>query len=303
MSDHHGLLKQDRREKFARLKALLSERRTAEANALLGEYEACGQKWKGSYECGSPGCPNCRRRNANRERLRTERAFTGANNEDLALLTLVHGTTLDVSALGPLRRNFYDVTRKRFGALRSPASSWNGACTNGWWEVDALSAEQVPFLFSDRHRLLHELGAQFREGEPTWIITSHSIVYLNGMDLQEVRHGLSAFWPLAHQLDLRPFQHANPVEHNLREIAGYANKFSCIVELKSEEVRGGKVFEPWPISWEADLFSWLNSSQRSAREFTRFHIGQCTDLPVAVAYPKLQPMPSTWLHSLDYTYK
>ncbi|MXP42535.1 hypothetical protein GRI75_12880 [Altererythrobacter soli] len=221
------------------------------------------------------------------------RAFTGADNEDLGLLTLVHAATLDVEEIGDLQRKSHDVMRKRIGTLRSPCSPFNGFAANGWFEVDAVSAEHMAYLFPQRRQLLEELAIPLRYSDPTWIVTSHSIVYLNGMPLAEVKKSLSTMWELPSQMDLRGLRDWNRVEDNLEGIAGYATKFCCTVELKAD-VEGGKVFMPWPMNWEADLCAWMNSYQRDTRELLRFSIGQARVPVEPASVPLIEPMPFTW---------
>jgi hypothetical protein len=77
MSERDGVLRSSSREKFARLRSTLQERRSEDADQLLAEYDDCGRKWKGTYRCGSPGCPSCRRLLGNAEKLRVEGAGVG----------------------------------------------------------------------------------------------------------------------------------------------------------------------------------------------------------------------------------
>lgn len=301
MSERDGVLHSTPREKFARLRTALHERREARADILLGEFEDCGRKWKGSYRCGSPGCPTCRHLISNAEKLRAERAFLGADNDDLGLLTSVYATTTDLADIKTLKRRTYDVKRKRLEKLRSLDARWNDFAEEGWWELDAVGADHLPHLFPQRRALLETLGVNHRPDVATWVLTSHSIVYCGGLTHREIERAFVHTWSLPNQVHIRPFDLHYPVDFNVREIAGYATKFASTVELEGKDIRGGKVYYPWPVSWNADLFTWMYHNHRSARELLRFRIGQAK---LSVEYSSvtlLEPMPCTWLTSLDST--
>jgi hypothetical protein len=303
---HKGILKLTETERFQRLKRTLEQSGEAEKLALLDKLNGCEAKWKGSYECLSPACPGCRRRNVGRQKRETVQLFNGIENSEAALVTILLPGCRDVKEIGPIMTRAYDVTRKRIAAARVSTSRWDSFCARGWGEIDAIEPDNLPLLFSGRAEVIPLLApVSTDQTGPTWLPTIHAVAYLGSLSPGEVASELQKSWKLPGQVNVKPFDRLKSAILNLQGIASYANKFTCTTDLKAEDVVGGKVTEPWPSAWEGSLFSYFNSLQRNAFEFLRMSFGQKSlknpDELHYVSDEEDEPMPVTCSFSVDYT--
>ncbi len=254
---------------MARLRAALLETKTDSAQALLYDLDTCRVDWKGRYPCRSPICSHCRWRYIRAQQIETREFFADSGNSDLGLLTVVLGATDHLDGIEDITGKAYRGTRNRINAGRRGRNSmwWNLAAIKGWYEIDAFGVEHIPSLGSKRRALLGGIApCSMSQTGPIWVPTFHAIVKFGGLGIGEVREAFERQWPVPGQTHLVPFRADRAVENNLDRVASYANKHACTIQL-------GGVYERWPVSWIADLYSWLHV-KRNAFEFMRFSVGE-----------------------------
>jgi hypothetical protein len=283
-------------ERGRRLIAALEERDDPAARSLAANLMTCGVDWNGRYTCRCPACGPCRMRYIRAQQREVLARHDGLGNDDLAFVSLVAGGSPDLERADEIIVEATKATRNRIAAERYEAPNrWGGVALSGWYEIDAVSPDQVPLLGSDRRALLPQIAtiASARMA-PTWIITYHAIITLGGSSRAEITDAFARQWPAPYQVDVRDLDAGKPVTQNINSLVGYANKHSGTTTL-------GAIKEPWPVSWEADLYSWL-ATKRSAFEFCRFRVGPSIvcDSPVeltAVDVKEYEPLP--FIHSIS----
>lgn len=279
------------REKFDRLRTALRSERTAASTALATKLDACGHDWNGRFRCRSPACPTCKRANVRHQQRSVREFYQGAENAELALMSVVLPGTRDVDDISRIMARGYEGARKRIAARRARSCKWDDVHVTGWFEIDAIGAHQFPHLPPQRRTLLSDLAPMsFDQTGPTWLPTFHAICYLGPLHIGDMRDAFSHQWKLARQVDLTPFDSKKPVDENLDSVTAYANKFEAETTLQDRFV------DPWPLAWQADLFTWLDRKPRNTFEFMRFTIGQKAN-PIIIdrSHPdvELEPMPVT----------
>lgn len=260
-------MKMTSKDKLAQLRAALLEQQSKEADRLAHDLDTCGVDWQGRYPCRSPACPRCRPRNIRTQQTDAREFFAEGTNENLGWMTVVLGGATDLGEVDDLVARSYRATRNRINAGRRATARWADFRMKGWHEIDALGAEHCPVLGTRRKALLDELGAlRIGQNGPIWVPTYHAIVQLgHQLDLGEVRAAFQKQWPVPGQVHITPFNQELETSDNIDRLTGYANKHCCTVRL--DHVR-----EPWPVSWQAQLYTWLHAT-RNAFEYLRFGIG------------------------------
>lgn len=289
------MIRRTKYERAERLKAALAERTAVnDRGATVAELmERCGVDWKGRFECRSPGCPRCRRKNIIRQQRRIQETFKGFENSEMAFITIVLPAVRDVADLHAVLKKGLSDLRNRVRACRRVSKLWNDIAVVGWMEIDAISVEQMPFVAPERRDLLLNLGSFGCDTQgPIWVPTIHAIVYLGHTTLASLAGAIEHQWPLQGQTNVRPFWPDHIFESNIDMLVGYVNKFACSTNLCAD-VNGGKITDPWPPAWEAHLLHWLHSDHRNAFERLRFSIGQKRDKASVVAVPETGPVEST----------
>jgi hypothetical protein len=251
---------------MARLRARLLEMKTPQAQTLLFNLDTCGVDWQGRYPCRSPVCPRCRWTNIRKQQVKNREFFAEVPNADLAFATVVlSGSTALDEVAATVATAGYKATRNRVNAGRKASSRLHGLAIRGNYEIDAFAADQLPYIAPERRALLHEIApVRATEIGPMWVPTYHAIVRLNGLPHQEVQAALSQQWALPNQVMVKLFNEARTAEQNLDRITSYSHKHVCSTTL-------GRIREPWPVAWTADLYSWL-AGRRNAFEFLPFSI-------------------------------
>lgn len=215
----------------------------------------CGSLSNGThgwlYRCRLPPCPGCRSIYATRQRRKASEMFAGAENNEMALATVVLGvvgTLADMDAL--LAKGRRDL-RNAVNAQRAARVAWKGVELLGWFEVDAVHSDDLQFVAAERRDLLGKLGAGGGMNGPIWVATFHAVVRHERIDWQEVQSTLAAQWPLVTQVDVQPFRrHLSPT-WNLENCVNYAVKHQAVTKL-------GTRTEPWPVTWLVSYYEWLH---------------------------------------------
>lgn len=180
-------------------------------------------------------------------------------------MTVVLGGADDLGEADDLIARSYRATRNRINAGRRASSRWADVAIKGWHEIDALGAEHYPLLGAKRKTLLDEIAPMpMGKNGPLWVPTYHAVVQLGRLDIGELRAAFQQQWGTPGQVHVVPLQPDRQVEENITRLASYANKHRCFVRLNH-------VREPWPVSWQAELYAWLET-KRNAFEYLRFSI-------------------------------
>lgn len=280
------------RERVERLKEETRAGRNATDKRLLEKLESCGVRLDGAFRCRTPACFRCRCINIRKQQRETALWLGHLRNEDLAFVTVVVGATNNTSGLSSLITKSRQDTRNCFVAARRRDPRWNGTHLRAWHEIDAVGAEHLPILPPKRKTLV-PLLARMAAGTPvTWLPTWRGLMWTNGLPADEIAAQFRRQWKHEHQVDVRMLKMTNTLRANLNNISSYANKFHTTVSLN------GKVKEPWPVSWEAAYFGWLDSAQRNPFESLRLSVRQHVpndQIEVCRAVEALSPMP--FIHS------
>lgn len=180
-------------ERAARLKAELSERIgvAAEGPKVLELLSRCGVAWGGRFQCRSPGCPACRTRNAARQRRDMQDNLRGVENNQMAFVTLVLPGTRDVRNIEAVIKKGLTDLRNRIRACRRASKRWDSLEVFGWYEIDAVAFDQMPYIAKERRELLsHIAPIGCEDFGPVWLPTIHALVYLGDVEVADVRHAL-----------------------------------------------------------------------------------------------------------------
>jgi hypothetical protein len=232
-------------------------------SSIRQKLEMCGTESPGYFwTCRQPACFHCRRRYVRRQFNVARARFAGCTKTDMAFVSVVLDGTSDVAQVGDIIKRARATTRNLFGKHRALRRRWHGAQLLGWFEVDALCAEDAPLLGNERAALMADMGVTLAPAQPTYIPTIHAVVALNGLDWQEMRDAFQEKWPHEHQVDVRPFYEHQPVEKSLYCTIRYALKRSCSSFLRGADAE-------WPESWLVEFETW---SQRWSRSFQSFRI-------------------------------
>jgi len=232
-------------------------------SSIRQKLEMCGTESPGYFwTCRQPACFHCRRRYVRRQFNVARARFAGCTKTDMAFVSVVLDGTSDVAQIGDIIKRTRATTRNLFGKHRALRRRWHGAQLLGWFEVDALCAEDAPLLGNERAALMADMGVTLAPAQPTYIPTIHAVVALNGLDWQEMRDAFQEKWPHEHQVDVRPFYEHQPVEKSLYCTIRYALKRSCSSFLRGADAE-------WPESWLVEFETW---SQRWSRSFQSFRI-------------------------------
>lgn len=279
-------------QKMNRLREALRADTRPASTLLVERLDRCAVDWNGRYACRSPACPRCKRIHIRREQRYIQTCFGDYRNAELGLVSVVVGAVSDIADMGRLIQQSREGTRKRIAASRKADPMWNGVYLQGWHEIDAIGAHQVPHLPPNRRALVEKIAPlAFDSATPAWINTWHGIIHLNGLRADDVGHQFARQWRLAGQVDVRPFDGNHSVAENLWRITAYANKFDTSITLSDY------FSDRWPVSWEVDFYSWLHNIQRNPFESLRLKVLPIDDkIPCNISHIKnnayaLEPMP------------
>ena len=283
------------RQRLERLVDELRADRNPTDKALLDRVKACGVAWDGRYLCRTPACFRCREINIRKQQRETFNLLSHFSNYELAWVTVVLGATSNIKGLTPLIAKSRQDTRNCFVAARRRDPRWHDTYLRAWHEIDAVGADHLPILPPDRKRLIPALAPMAAQTlDATWIPTWHGLMFRNGLSDNEIKCQLSRQWKLDHQVDVQTLDPVKTLAANLKTLSGYPNKFHTTVTLESEK---GPIDDPWPVSWEAKFFGWINAAQRNPFESIRMTIQQFVPMPVAEipdSIECLSPMPFTY---------
>jgi hypothetical protein len=265
------------KEKLARMREELRESHDKGKQDYLADLDDCGVKWKnGRYRCNSVGCPRCTRKIIGQQQ-REARAFFAdmgnPGNADMAFLTVIGDGSRDLDEVNETIEAMDKASRYRVGASR-PSSLWNDFGAWGYYEVDAVGTEHYPLLGPDRQKLLAEVAPiSMGQNGPTWVPSFHAIVHIGPLGIAEVRDAFARTWPVPGQVHVKPFETVRCAADNIDRLVRYALKNSCEIEIPTQQTNGcwGKIPVPWPVSWQADYFSWLHQ-KKNGFQFLRFSI-------------------------------
>ena len=176
---YHGQTKSD----YERRDQLMSS--STCGDELYDRLVSCGTLSEGTFgwerKCNLPACPYCRAAYARKACKAALADFDGAINEELGMATLVAGATTDVEEIGAMFIKARSDLRNMINRQRAERRRWRNFKLIGWLEVDALAAEDLPNLGSDRSALLHGLGLpHVADGDTIWIPTIHAAVWFRG---------------------------------------------------------------------------------------------------------------------------
>lgn len=211
---------------------------------------------------------------AARQKRELQEMFSGFQNSEMAFVTAVLPAVRNTADLGPVLKKGQSDLRNRIRACRRASDQWDDLAIVGWTEIDAVAADQMQFIAPERRDLLLQIAPIGCDMiTPVWVPTFHCIVYLGNITVPELRAALQKQWSLEGQTDVQRFWPNQPFEVNLEKLVGYVSKFACSTSLCAN-VHGGKIADPWPPAWEAELLAWLHSGHRNAFERLRFSIRQ-----------------------------
>lgn len=270
------MIRRTRGERDERLKAELAERVgvAGQGPKVVELLARCDVAWKGRFRCQSPGCPACRKRNIAKQRRDMQDKLRGVDNSQMAFVTVVLPGVRDVREIEAAMKKGLTDLRNRICACRRASKRWDSLEIFGWYEIDTIAFDQMPYLADERRELLSAIAPTGCEDfGPVWVPTIHALVYLGDVEVADAQHALEQQWPLANQTDIRRFQTDQEFEINVNNLVGYVNKFACSTSLCAP-VDGGKYVDQWPPAWEAELLEWLHAGHRNAFERLRFRIGQ-----------------------------
>lgn len=279
------------RERLERLKAQLALEVNNTDRCLLKKLEACGAAQSERYRCRTPACFRCRCINQRKQQRETASYLGHFKNDDLVWVTVVHGATSHIDGLSSLIKKGRQDTRNCFVSARRRDPRWNGTHLMAWHEIDAVGAEHLPLLPPKRKSLVPLLAPMAAEtSSPTWVPTWHGLMWTNGLSANEIKVQFGRQWKHEHQVDVQMLDLRKSLQANLSYLSAYANKFQTTVSLDS------KVTEPWPITWEAKFFGWIDAAQRNPFESLRMSVRQhVPEVKLEVCRPVevLSPMPFT----------
>jgi hypothetical protein len=262
------------KEKLARLREKLQASRSNSEQAYLADLDDCGVKWSGRYRCNSVGCPRCTRKIISQQQKKARAFFADAYNPDMAFMTVVGPGTQDLDEADDFIEAMDKANRYRVTAGRSSSARWNDFAMFGAFELDAVGAEHVPLLGSERQALLAEVApVSMRQDGPTWVPTYHALVHVGRLGIIEIQEAFARTWPVPGQVHVKPFETVRSVEANIDKLVSYSLKNSCEITLPKQLPNGqwDKLQVPWPVSWQADYGTWLHQ-RRNGFEYLRFSI-------------------------------
>jgi hypothetical protein len=208
---------------------------------LWGRMADCGSidMHKNMRTCGVPLCPRCFMRRRKKETaIATQRSFAGIRNEELVFCTLLaRVTTILSDASGIIedekRRviNMVDSKRRKDGA-------WNDVHVVGWWEMERLTAEDLPTQGRNTRIALEHLGAPVlaMAGTTIWRPHLHAIVALGSVARDDFTEALREYGHGgAYQVDVKAFRSETDVGENISSIVRYCLKFRIEEDYKAPD--------------------------------------------------------------------
>lgn len=247
--------------------------------------------------CSIPHCSRCslvRRGKETKKAIRE--SFLGVPNEQLAFVTILLPVVMQLKLVAELMDKEKLRLRNLLKRKRRQDSRWNGVHMTGFWEMDRITAMDLPQLSEQKQRALGELGAPVlaMAGGTIWIPHVHMIVDLGDVSLDELRDALRGDGRrTAYQLHVQGFRTNRPVNENLKTTIRYCLKFRLEEEYKDgygldvTQLEGEKVDldEPkerqwWPQKDIAEYVSWAKETKGGFRSL-RFEIGRGGDAGTA----------------------
>ncbi|WP_374659014.1 hypothetical protein [Phenylobacterium sp.] len=244
------------------------------------------------YTCRQPACYRCRQRYIRRQSRAAIDRFGRCAKSDLAFFTVVLGGAEHPEEIGDLIARARSTLRNVFTKHRAQRKRWADVELVGWFEIDALGADDAPLLGQERADLISDLGIRLVDDRPTYIPTIHGIVGLNGLDHQQFRDALAEKWPAARQVDVRPFYDHASKDKSISCIVRYALKRTCTSFLKGIDVA-------WPDSWLIEFETWQFHHSRSFQSM-KVSVGRKKPVSHRISFEitnteldELEPMPFT----------
>ena len=211
------------------------------------------------FHCKQPGCPQCRIRYRRRCIANAQKAFAHASNSDCAFFTII----LAPADSAQDACDEFDRARQRIrNAGHKHKHGWRNLKIMGFLEMDALDAQSIPLIGSQRSKLLMDMGLRSNCNEgPTWLPTIHGLVALSEITHHEFRDHLSERWSHTLQTHVTPFHADKPINDNIVNTITYSTKHQCGINIRGN-------FDPWPANWVAEYYSTLYESSKGFRGCT-----------------------------------
>ncbi len=254
------------RHRFKRLRSALraASSHSSLALALESRLQKCGgPEWGNRFTCRKHACPACRDRSIAAERRKAERHFAGAQNTEMALLTVILGTVRDVKDIADVMSKARKDLRNLIDAERRRSRLWDPVEVMVWLETDACDLADYARLGPDKQIQVAEFMPVFAQTEGVvWIPSLHGIVRFGpGLDAVRVRAAFERKWPGHKRVDVEPFWADQTLNQNLGRIINYACKHTCTTDYYDAET--GEITPcEWETSWLKDYYTWLSEWSR-----------------------------------------
>jgi hypothetical protein len=189
--------------------------------------------------CGVPLCPRCFMDRRRRETAQAVRGtFSGATNSQMCFCTVLAEVTTDLTEASDI----IDKDKRRiinmFGSMRRKDARWKEVQLTGWWEVERVSADDIPKMGRNSRISMEQLGAPILaiSGTTVWRPHLHAIVALGAVTSAEFAQALRDYGHgAAYQVDVQPFRSDKPVGKNISTIVRYSLKFRIENDYKAPE--------------------------------------------------------------------
>lgn len=250
--------------RFRRLKSALRAEWSRPAMALYGRLQKCGgPDWGHRYTCRTAACPVCRDRYIAAQRRAAERRWAGAENSELALLSIVLGATQNVEEIGQIAHREAKNLRNRIAAERRASGLWGPFEAVVWLEVDAIDLEDFARLGPAKREQVGEwMTVMQGQTGVVWLPSWHGIVRLGpALDVGQVGEAFRRQWPGHRQVHLRPFHVDRALTANISGVINYGNKHACTTDYYDAET-GEITPREWDTSWLGTYYAWLHGWSR-----------------------------------------
>ena len=241
-----------------RIVGALAQRRDTDAARLLSQMNRCEtDEWRGHFTCRTAACTRCRGRYIGNQCRRAVKRFASVQRADLSMLSVVIAASSDVEDIGSIFGKFRKDLRNAVDGRRRDDRRWQTFQSLLWLETDAVSADDFVNLGTDKKEQLGEMAPFFiGQDGPVWVVTTHGVASHPGIDHQEVRRVLAHRWQGHNQVHVAPFFEDADKDVSLRRIINYSLKGECRSYVGGAET-------PWPPSWAATYYAYLNGWSRS----------------------------------------
>jgi hypothetical protein len=185
-----------------------------------------------------------------------QEAFAEKENETLAFVTIILGLTSWTEDIGDIFLRARRKLRNIVDENRRSNARWRRLQVVGWLEVDAFDPHRFVDLPPNKKEQLEAIGLPFVGAGPTWVVTLHALVSLDGVDRYRLAEELRRRWDAPTQVDVRPFDTTRSADQNINSLVRYC--------LKNRTTTATTVChaEPWDISWSTEYYEYLNKWSR-----------------------------------------